>query len=414
MEWFELSGGVPLQGSITLQGSKNAALPLLAGAILHRGKTILYNVPDIRDIGVMIQILRKMGCQVEKEGGKLEIDASSLEVPQVDSVLGGQMRSSIILLGSLLGRCRQAALPFPGGCVIGARPIDLHITALKKMGTVLEEYDGMLHARTEMLQGKRIHLNFPSVGATENIILAAVLAEGTTIVENCAREPEIAELCIFLRQKGADISGEGTSCICIQGVKELKDSRYTLMSDRIVAGTYMMAAAATRGQICLKGAEIRDLKTVMDILKETGAEFRYKDDGLWIDGRNAKYPVARVCTAPYPGFPTDLQSQLLAVLCLAEGRSVVRECMFEERFRIAAQLNRMGACVAADGREAVIDGRSRLYGTNVKAEELRGGAALVIAGLAARGKTRVFGRPFIERGYEDIAGDLRKLGAQIV
>lgn len=413
VEWFELSGGTPLHGSITLQGSKNAALPLLAGAVLHRGKTTLHNVPDIRDIAVMIQILRQMGCQVHKQGRTLQIDASRADTPCVDSFLGEQMRSSIILMGSLLGRFKKAVLPFPGGCVIGVRPIDLHVTSMQKLGAVLSEEDGMLCARTKGLQGARIHLHFPSVGATENIILAAVCAEGVTELENCAREPEIAELCRFLRGKGAKIFGIGTSCLRIEGVEALRDSTYTLMPDRIVAGTYLFAAAATRGQICLEGARPQDMREVLHILKKMGAEFRYIDERLWIDGRNAVYPVEKVCTDTYPGFPTDLQSQLLAALCVAEGKSIVRECIFEERFRIAPQLNRMGAHVTTDGREAVVEGCKQLVGAEVRAQELRGGAALIIAGLVARGTTRVYGRTFIERGYEDIAGDLGKLGATV-
>lgn len=408
-----MTGGTPLHGSIAIQGSKNAALPLLAGTVLHQGKTVLYNVPAIRDIDAMIQILQKMGCSIKREQNCLEIDASSLETPRVDAALGGQMRSSIMLLGALAGRCGGACLPFPGGCVIGARPIDLHKKALEKMGAVFVEKDGMLCVEAGNLHGAEICLAFPSVGATENVILAAALAEGATVIRNCAKEPEIVELCLFLKQKGAKISGEGTSCIAIEGVKNLEDSSYTLMSDRIVAGTYLMAAAATRGEILLKGAEPAYLKAVLDILQKMGAEFRYKEEGLWMDGRRAVHPAAEICTAPYPGFPTDLQSQLLAVLCLAEGKSVIQEAMFEERFRIAAYLNQMGACVTADGTKAVVKGKRCLWGNEVKAEELRGGAALVIAGLAAKGTTRVYGRRFIERGYEDLAGDLRKLGADI-
>lgn len=413
VEWFELSGGMPLHGSITLQGSKNAALPLLAGAILHRGKTTLYHVPDIRDISVMIQILQKMGCRVHKEGSTLRIDAACADTPCVDAFLGEQMRSSIILMGALLGRFQKAVLPFPGGCVIGVRPIDLHVTSMQKLGAVLREEDGMLCAKTEGLCGNRIHLRFPSVGATENIILAAVCAKGVTELENGAKEPEIVELCRFLRGKGAKISGIGTSCLRIEGVERLRDSSYTLMPDRIVAGTYLFAAAATRGQICLCGARPQDMMEVLHILKKMGAEFRYIDEKLWMDGRNAYYPVDYVCTDTYPGFPTDLQSQLLAALCVAEGKSRVRESIFEERFRIAPQLNRMGAHVTVDGREAIVEGCGHLKGADVRAEELRGGAALVVAGLAAKGTTRVYGRTFIERGYEDIAGDLGKLGAVI-
>lgn len=414
MEYYELSGGVPLHGSITLQGSKNAALPLLAGTLLHRGKTTIRNVPDIRDIAVMEEILRKMGCKIRREGRTLEVDASVISDPAVDAVLGGQMRSSILLMGSLLGRCKEAVLPFPGGCVIGMRPIDLHVSAMQSFGAVLAECHGMLCARAEKMQGTCICLRFPSVGATESIILAAVLAEGITEIENCAQEPEIAELCAYLQNMGAQICGGGTSRIRIWGVRKLRDSTWKLCPDRIVAGTYLMAAAATRGQICLKGARVQELGAVLHILEKTGAKFCCTENGLCIDAAGASQPVAAVDTAPYPGFPTDLQSQLLAVLCLAKGRSVVRECIFEERFRVAAQLNRMGAKVTTDEKEAVVEGVPQMFGADVKAEELRGGAALIIAGLAAKGTTRVFGCSFIERGYEDIAGDLRKLGARIL
>ncbi len=386
MEYFEITGGTPLHGSITLQGSKNAALPLMAASILHPGRTTLHHVPAIRDVDVMIEILEN---------------------------IGERMRSTIILLGSMLGRAGRAKMPFPGGCIIGMRPIDIHITSLGKMGAVFEETDGMLCAVTDGLYGTRIHLRFPSVGATENVILAAVYARGRTRIENCAKEPEIAELCRFLREKGAKIEGEGTSCILVEGVSHLRDSTYTLMPDRIVAGTYLFAAAATRGEICLEGMRPSDMESVLDVLGRMGAVYENREDGFYLDGRKAINPLPVVCTETYPGFPTDLQSQLLATLCVARGRSVIRECIFEERFRIAPWLNRMGADVTTDGREAVIEGKAHLSGQMVKAQELRGGAALVIAALMAQGITRVYGSAFIERGYEDLAGDLRKLGAVI-
>ena len=394
MEYFEITGGTPLHGSITLQGSKNAALPLMAASILHPGRTTLHHVPAIRDVDVMIEILENIGCTVQKDNGTLIIDAAKAEHFEVAASLGERMRSTIILLGSMLGRAGRAKMPFPGGCIIGMRPIDIHITSLGKMGAVFEETDGMLCAVTDGLCGSRIHLRFPSVGATENVILAAVYARGRTRIENCAKEPEIAELCRFLREKGAKIEGEGTSCILVEGVSHLRDSTYMLMPDRIVAGTYLFAAAATRGEICLEGMRPSDMESVLD-------------------GRKAINPLPVVCTETYPGFPTDLQSQLLATLCVARGRSVIRECIFEERFRIAPWLNRMGADVTTDGREAVIEGKAHLSGQMVKAQELRGGAALVIAALMAQGITRVYGSAFIERGYEDLAGDLRKLGAVI-
>lgn len=413
MEYFEITGGTPLHGSITLQGSKNAALPLMAASILHSGRTTLHHVPAIRDVDVMIEILENIGCTVQKDNGTLIIDAAKAEHFEVAASLGERMRSTIILLGSMLGRAGRAKMPFPGGCIIGMRPIDIHITSLGKMGAVFEEKDGMLCAETDGLCGTRIHLRFPSVGATENVILAAVYARGRTRIENCAKEPEIAELCRFLRKKGAKIEGEGTSCILVEGVSHLRDSTYTLMPDRIVAGTYLFAAAATRGEICLEGMRPSDMESVLDVLGRMGAVYENREDGFYLDGRKAINPLPVVCTETYPGFPTDLQSQLLATLCVARGRSVIRECIFEERFRIAPWLNRMGADVTTDGREAVIEGKAHLSGQMVKAQELRGGAALVIAALMAQGITRVYGSAFIERGYEDLAGDLRKLGAVI-
>lgn len=413
MEYFEITGGTPLHGSITLQGSKNAALPLMAASILHPGRTTLHHVPAIRDVDVMIEILENIGCTVQKDKGTLIIDAAKAEHFEVAASLGERMRSTIILLGSMLGRAGRAKMPFPGGCIIGMRPIDIHITSLGKMGAVFEETDGMLCAVTDGLCGTRIHLRFPSVGATENVILAAVYARGCTRIENCAKEPEIAELCRFLREKGAKIEGEGTSCILVEGVSHLRDSTYTLMPDRIVAGTYLFAAAATRGEICLEGMRPSDMESVLDVLGRMGAVYENREDGFYLDGRKAINPLPVVCTETYPGFPTDLQSQLLATLCVARGRSVIRECIFEERFRIAPWLNRMGADVTTDGREAVIEGKEHLSGQMVKAQELRGGAALVIAALMAQGITRVYGSAFIERGYEDLAGDLRKLGAVI-
>ena len=413
MEYFEITGGTPLHGSITLQGSKNAALPLMAASILHPGRTTLHHVPAIRDVDVMIEILENIGCTVQKDNGTLIIDAAKAEHFEVAASLGERMRSTIILLGSMLGRAGRAKMPFPGGCIIGMRPIDIHITSLGKMGADFEETDGMLCAETDGLCGTRIHLRFPSVGATENVILAAVYARGRTRIENCAKEPEIAELCRFLREKGAKIEGEGTSCILVEGVSHLRDSTYTLMPDRIVAGTYLFAAAATRGEICLEGMRPSDMESVLDVLGRMGAVYENREDGFYLDGRKAINPLPVVCTETSPGFPTDLQSQLLATLCVARGRSVIRECIFEERFRIAPWLNRMGADVTTDGREAVIEGKAHLSGQMVKAQELRGGAALVIAALMAQGITRVYGSAFIERGYEDLAGDLRKLGAVI-
>ena len=304
MEYFEITGGTPLHGSITLQGSKNAALPLMAASILHPGRTTLHHVPAIRDVDVMIEILENIGCTVQKDNGTLIIDAAKAEHFEVAASLGERMRSTIILLGSMLGRAGRVKMPFPGGCIIGMRPIDIHITSLGKMGAVFEEKDGMLCAETDGLCGTRIHLRFPSVGATENVILAAVYARGRTRIENCAKEPEIAELCRFLREKGAKIEGEGTSCILVEGVSHLRDSTYTLMPDRIVAGTYLFAAAATRGEICLEGMRPSDMESVLDVLGRMGAVYENRKDGFYLDGRKAINPLPVVCTETYPGFPT--------------------------------------------------------------------------------------------------------------
>lgn len=412
MEYFEITGGTPLHGSITLQGSKNAALPLMAASILHPGRTTLHHVPAIRDVDVMIEILENIGCTVQKDNGTLIIDAAKAEHFEVAASLGERMRSTIILLGSMLGRAGRAKMPFPGGCIIGMRPIDIHITSLGKMGAVFEETDGMLCAVTDGLCGTRIHLRFPSVGATENVILAAVYARGRTRIENCAKEPEIAELCRFLREKGAKIEGEGTSCILVEGVSHLRDSTYTLMPDRIVAGTYLFAAAATRGEICLEGMRPSDMESVLDVLGRMGAVYENREDGFYLDGRKAINPLPVVCTETYPGFPTDLQSPLMAVLAGADGAGVIKENVFENRFRTAGQLVRMGAQIEIDGSCARVTG-CKLCSNTVKAPDLRGGAALALAALQADGVSTITGMEYVERGYEDLARDLRMLGAQV-
>ena len=412
MEGIEIYGGDPLSGEVRIQGSKNAALPILAAVILHRGITKLHNCPNIRDVTYMVQILEEMGCHVTWSGHTLCVDAKEVHSAWVSPEAGKKMRSSIIFLGALLGRMKEACIPYPGGCVIGARPIDLHKKSMEQMQTSFEEKDGIVYASAPNLLGSSIPLDFPSVGATENIILAAVLAEGRTEILNAAKEPEIVELCEFLNQKGAKITGAGTACIVIEGVSELADSEYCLMSDRIVAGTYLMAVMATRGQCVLKAAPVSQLTKVLEMVQKMGAVITVKAEELSVDGRVASQPLPFAETLPYPGFPTDLQSQLMALLSVAEGESRIAERMFESRFKIAAELRRMGAGIVIAGAEARISGGA-LLGTAVNAPELRGGAALVIAGLCATGKTTIADCHYIERGYEDICGDLQKLGAQI-
>lgn len=412
MACIEIYGGRPLNGEVRIQGSKNAALPILAGMILHKGVTVLHNCPKISDIMYMVEILEKMGCRIEWSRDVLSVDASGLDSFRVPAELGNKMRGSVIFLGALLGRMGNAAIPYPGGCCIGSRPIDFHVEALRRMGARIHPGCEELTGTCGRLQGTRVRLGFPSVGATENIILAAVLAEGMTEILGCAREPEIAELCRFLNGKGARIKGAGTDRIRIEGVKELKDSEFCLMPDRIVAGTYLMAAIASRGTCMLKEAPAEQMESVLDAAGRIGAAVRWYPEGLLVDGRRANRPLC-LDTEPHPGFPTDLQSQLMAALCLSSGDSLIREHVFEARFGTAAELAKMGAEIRIRNREARICGVCHLHGAVVKAPELRGGAALVIAGTAAEGKTVIEDCHYIRRGYEDICRDMRALGACI-
>ena len=410
MECMEICGGRPLNGEVMIQGSKNAALPILAGMIRHKGTTVLHNCPKISDVTHMIKILGELGCTVSWDGNSLCVDAKDVKRARVPAELGGKMRCSIIFLGALLGRMGNARIPYPGGCTIGARPIDMHMSALHQMKAEIQEEQEYLTGSCAGLFGSRIVLRYPSVGATENIILAAVLAEGVTEIRGAAAEPEIMELCRFLNDKGARIHGAGTEHIQIEGVKELSDSEYDLMPDRIVAGTYLMAAIATRGRCLLRKAPQEQLENVIAVAEKMGAVVSKKTEGLLVDGRKAEKCLPLLCTAPHPGFPTDLQSQVMTALCVAKGESRIRESVFEARFRTARELARMGADIQIVGQEAKIRG-SMLHGAKVRAPELRGGAALVVAGAAAEGRTWISDCHYIGRGYENICRDMRNLGA---
>ncbi len=413
MEYLEIKGGSPLCGEIRIQGSKNAALPILSAAVLHRGITVLRNCPKIIDVTYMLEILRDFGCHVDWEGEDLVIDASSLSSCQVAECYGRQMRSSIMLLGSLLGRMKSAVVSYPGGCVIGARPIDIHLGALKQFGAVFTEEPAGLRAVCQKPKGARICLPFPSVGATENVILLAVLAEGTTILENAAREPEIGELCRFLNSMGAEIQGMGTSCLVIEGGRQLHDTEFTIMPDRIVAGTYLLMTAAAGGRVCLRDVPVEQLGSVLDAASEMGVcqRARGRDLEVWSTGRLKA--VGELSTRPYPGFPTDLQSPLLAALASAEGTSVVKETIFEARFKIVEDLQRMGACIRVEGQSAAVEGVKYLHGEELTARELRGGAALVLAAVTAQGTSRVLQYHYIARGYENIIRDLQSVGVVV-
>ncbi len=406
-------GGRPLEGSVVIQGSKNAALPVLAGALLHRGITVLHHCPKITDVEYMLKILELLGCHVRWEEDSLVIDAGSADHSEVPADLGGRMRSSVILLGSLLGRTGKAQLPYPGGCTIGKRPIDLHLRALEQMGAFFESQKECLSGISHNLHGADIVLPFPSVGATENVILSAVLAEGKTILKGAAKEPEIGELCRFLNGKGAKIHGIGSSELTIEGVQELHDSSHTLSADRIVAGTYLLGGVLTKGTLFLEKAPAGELAALLSVLEKMGAVVRTSPRGIYLDGSKAVHSLPLVKTEPYPGFPTDLQSQLMAALSVTKGESILEEQIFEARFQIVPQLLRMGADIQTEGNLARIRGVKELHGTYVRAQELRGGAALVLAALGALGTTIIQDEGYIKRGYEDIGRDLRKLHAAV-
>lgn len=411
MAFLEVAGGAPLCGEIEIQGSKNAVLPVLASCMLGDGLCVIENCPAIGDVDDLLRMMEMLGCSAVREGNTVRIDASAMEGYEIDGAEAGRIRSSILFLGPLLGKMGRAALPLPGGCAIGARPVDLHLETLRRLGAEFEVGDKIL-AWTGTLRGCRMVLSFPSVGATENAVLAAVLAEGETVIANAAQEPEIDELCSFLNLRGARIARREDGALQIRGVRRLKPVRYRMHADRIVAGTYLLAVAAAGGDVYIRNFPHGQLDAVLHVLREMGMSVSAKCMGLRVCGR-AKHPVARVTTAPYPGFPTDLQSPLMAVLSGVKGRSCICEQIFESRFRTADELKKMGARILVDGNCAWIDGAPPLHGARLAAPDLRGGAALVIAALASRGRSVIGGTEYIERGYEDICRDLAGLGADI-
>ena len=413
MNKLVIEGSVPLAGEITVQGAKNAVLPILAASILADGESVIHNCPWLRDVEKTGIILEKLGCGFVREGNTIKIDSRNITDYVIDEKLMREMRSSIIFLGAILSVCKKAEVGLPGGCPIGLRPIDLHLKALRQMGAVITEEYGYLKCECEKLKAADIHLDFPSVGATENIMLAAVKADGTTTITNAAREPEIIDLANFLNSMGAKVKGAGSSGIVIEGVKRLYPSEYTIMPDRIVAQTYLIAAMITGGEIYIKDAVASHMNSGIAILSEMGAKIRTSSDGIMLKSGERIKNVHIIKTMPFPGFPTDIQSPFMALATIADGTSVFVENIFENRFRHVDELIRMGADIKVEGRSAVIRGVKRLYGANVEAYELRGGAALIMAALAADGKTEISGIEFVDRGYENIEGNLSKCGAKI-
>ncbi len=414
MALLQISGPSPLYGEISIQGSKNAVLPMMAAAVLHKGITVLTNVPIIQDVACMKDILEALGCRCCQKGDCLMIDARFLKASRVPREYMTAMRSSIIVLGALIGRLREGSCCYPGGCLIGERPIDLHLSVLKSLGVSVKEEEGWIEAECSprKLLGTEIILPYPSVGATEQAILAAVLAEEVTVIHHAAMEPEISQLCCFLNNMGAVICGMGTDHLMVQGVKALHDSSFRIEGDRIVAGTYGAAVAAARGHVAVKGIKPSWLEMPLRMLERAGAQVRREEDAGRFDIRMERRPWALTLkTGPYPAFPTDLQSPFMALLAGAEGESRIEETVFEGRFATAFGLRAMGAAIRCHQGMAVITGKTPLKGAQVEAADLRGGAALAVAALAAEGETLISGCHHICRGYEDIARDLKALGA---
>ncbi|MBV6712711.1 UDP-N-acetylglucosamine 1-carboxyvinyltransferase [Paenibacillus chitinolyticus] len=413
MEKLVIEGGIPLSGAVRIQGAKNAALPILAASIMASGTHTLRNVPKLLDIEVMLGILRSLGCGAEHKEDAVVLDTTGLNSTHVPEELMKQMRSSIFLMGPLLSRFGTVQVYQPGGCAIGERKIDLHLRGLQALGVTIEETGSTIICTAEDLKGADITLDFPSVGATENIMMAAVLADGITTISNAAREPEIQDLQNFLNAMGADIIGAGTDTITIRGVRSLHACTYRIIPDRIVAGTFMVAAAATKGSVTLEGVCPQHLNAAIHVLRRAGVQITVHDDIINVHAPTRPRAVERIVTAPHPSFPTDLQSQVMVLLSLADGISIMKETIFESRFKHVDELTRMGADIRVDFNSAFIRGVPRLYGATVEATDLRAGAALVIAGLAAHGTTVVEQIHHVDRGYDRIEEMLTRLGARI-
>lgn len=409
---YIIEGGKRLEGEVKISGSKNASLPIICASILNGKKTKLYNVPDIHDTQVTLKILRYIGCKVKKDNDKIEIDSRYITKKEIPEDLMHQMRSTVILAGAILGRFKEVTFSYPGGCDIGARPIDLHLKSFKKLGINIAENYGFIRCSCDKIVGTNIDLDFPSVGATENIILASVLAEGKTVITNAAREPEIVDLVNMLKKMGAIISGEGTNIIQIEGVKELKEVKYRIMPDRIETGTFLCAGAITGGKIKVINCIPEHIVPITSKLEEAGCNILIEKNSIELKAPT-RLKAVELKTMPYPGFPTDMQSIFGTVLSVSKGTSVITENIFENRFKYLAELKRMGAKNKQEGNVAIITGVRRLSGTNVKSTDLRGGAAMILAGLNAKGTTTVTNIEYILRGYENIDKKLNKIGANI-
>ncbi|MBI3251701.1 MAG: UDP-N-acetylglucosamine 1-carboxyvinyltransferase [Candidatus Omnitrophica bacterium] len=415
MDKILIEGGRRLEGTVTVSGAKNASLPILAAAFLSKEPSVIKNVPQVADVFTMVKILKSLGARVQHSGNTVEIDPSGARNPVLPYKLVSTMRGSICFLGPLLARFGMAEVSFPGGCVIGPRPIDLHIKGIKSLGAEVRLDHGNIVAKARRLRGARIYLGGAfgsSVLGTANVLMAATLARGRTVIDNAACEPEVVDLGNFLKKMGARIEGLGSPSIEVEGVKRLNGAAYSVIPDRIEAGTYVIASAMTKGDVTLKNINLNMLGAVLDKLKDAGVLITEKNGHARVRRRKVLRPVS-VTTLPYPGFPTDLQAQMMALMCIVPGISVITEKIYPERFMHVSELNRMGASIMLEGHSAIVSGLKKLSGAPVMASDLRASAALVLAGLVAEGRTEVSRVYHLDRGYENLVAKLQNLGAKI-
>lgn len=411
---FIIEGGTPLRGELKIQGAKNSVLPIIAAAAMCSGETVIENCPEITDTYSSSRIMTKLGFNCVFENNTMTIKSSGQRISEIPDELMREMRSSIIYMGALTGSLGECTMTFPGGCELGPRPIDMHIAALKKLGAKVSDEYGIIRCSAENgLHGAKINLNYPSVGTTENIMLAAAVAKGETVIYNAAREPEISDLAGFLNRCGAKIKGAGNSTVIIEGVKKLHGCTYSVMPDRIAAATYISAAASSGGEITLEGIDRGVCESYISVFEQMGCKFYEYSNRIYVDAKRKLKGVNKITTMPHPGFPTDAQAVIMAALCKSSGSSIFVENIFENRYRHVDALVKMGADIKVIGKAAIVNGVDKLYGAKVSATDLRGGAAMAVAGLGAEGITEISEIRHIDRGYENFEGAISRLGGNI-
>jgi UDP-N-acetylglucosamine 1-carboxyvinyltransferase len=413
MEIFRISGGRRLEGRVTVHGAKNSVLPILAASLLARGETVIRNCPRLRDVDAAIRILRYLGCVIERDGERVTVDSSSMDRCDIPHGLMREMRSSVIFLGAVLARCGEAVLSTPGGCELGPRPVDIHISALRTLGAEISEDGGNITCRAAILTGARVNLDFPSVGATENAMLCAARCRGVTVITNAAREPEIWDLQNYLIELGYSVSGAGSPTVIVEGAELSGGAEHRVMPDRVVAATYLAAAACTGGDVTVTDVIPGHLESAADVFESMGCKVTRSAGAIRVSAGGVVKAVRPIVTQPYPGFPTDMQPPVMAACLRAEGTTVFVENIFENRYRHVAEMRRLGADIKIEGRVAMVTGVRKLTGAPVAATDLRGGAALTLAALGADGVSEVSGIGHVDRGYDDLSGVLRSLGAEI-